>query len=104
MKRLFRGLAILGFLISLTYAETKQKEWTARECLIAGIALNNAINKIIIAKVQQGIRPTKTEACHLPNVTNAYLERCKRYDVSERYTQIEEISPSYKYACELWVE
>lgn len=85
-------------------SDKNTKVYTLEECKIAAIAFNKASNNIIIGKVQKGIRPTKTESCHIPNVMKAYLEKCEKYDDPKHYKQVAEIYPSYKYACQQWVE
>ncbi len=78
--------------------------WTHEQCRVAIYAMNHAAETIVIGKVQKGIRPTKTEACHLPNVLNAYVVRCQKYEPKERINKMREMYYSYKYTCEQWKE
>lgn len=87
-----------------TNTQVNSKEWTIGECKTAVNAFQESINTTIIGKVQKGIRPTKAEACTLPVLCHAYLERCKAYDNPEDYKKIEEAYWGYKYSCDNWVE
>lgn len=82
---------------------TSLHSWSLQECKIAAYGFNEAVNSIIIGKVQKGIRPTKYEACHIPNIAKAYIDRCAKYESKSNMEQVKKIYPSYVYACEQWV-
>ena len=78
--------------------------WTLKECKVAALGFNQAIQEIVINKVQKGIRPTKVEACHLPNIAKSYLDRCSNYDNKKNIDLIKKSYYTYQYACDNWVE